>query len=123
MHPNNIHYDPKTTFININGCEYKGISDFSVEYGSDTYENAVRKSTTVEYPSIPFNNCGEVELTAKVKFNKITFLKLIGLWDWTRKYCPNKRVVHLMNHGKNHKVRYKNFLRALRIIADILNRG
>lgn len=101
--------------IYIEGCEFKGISDFSVE-DPDIFNDAVQESVTIK-PR------GEFEFTANIKLNKIILWKLLGLWDWALNNCPNKRVVHLMTHGKNHKVRYKNFLRAIRIIGKELNNG
>lgn len=49
-----------------------------------------------------------------VKLDLITYFKLNGLWNWIRTYCPNKRLTYLMDHGKNSRVRLKNFKRAIR---------
>ena len=43
--------------------------------------------------------------------------ELIGLYDWIALYCPNRRVVHLMRHGRRKRTRYKNFNRALHILS------
>lgn len=40
-----------------------------------------------------------------------------GLWVYDN--CPNRRVAHLMVHSKSHKIRKKNFHRAIKdIIKD-----
>lgn len=102
------------TGIHIDGCEFKGISDFSVE--RDKIEEYVSANTMISYID---------GLTAEftLKFNRITFYKFIGLWDWAVKNCPNRRVVHLMRYGGNDKVRLKNFNRSLRIISKVLSKG
>lgn len=39
------------------------------------------------------------------------------------KTCPNRRVAHLMKYGKGYKIRYKNYIRALKIIQKETNNG
>jgi hypothetical protein len=101
----------RITSIYIDGCEIKGISDFSVE--SDEIEKYVKENTVLR-----FSDC--LTMTATCKINRMAFYKFIGLWDWAIENCPNKRVVHLMRYGKNNKVKMKNFRRSLRIIEKVL---
>lgn len=98
--------------IYIDGCEFKGISDFSVE--SDDIEEFVKENTVI----VPHYDSATITVTCKI--NRMTFYKFIGLWDWAVENCPNKRVVYLMRHGKNDKVKMKNFRRSLRIIEKVL---
>lgn len=53
-----------------------------------------------------------MEFQLKVKWDKVLFWKLTGLWDYVIKYCPNRRLAHLVKFGKNRRVRVKNFYRA-----------
>lgn len=100
--------------IYINGCETKGIETF--EWTDDA-------NLAIDYVK---DNCrwvrqpdtGEFTLTCKI--NKIVFLKLIGIWDWAIKYCPNRKVKHLIKFGKNNRVKLKNFYRAMRLIGKEL---
>lgn len=101
----------KIMSISIDGCEIKGISDFSVE--EEKINEYVRQSTVIS-----FKDC--FTMTATCKINRYAFYKIIGLYDWAIENCPNKRVVHLMRYGKNDKVKMKNFRRSLRIIEKVL---
>lgn len=101
----------RITSIYIDGCEYKGISDFSVE--SDEIEKYVKENTVLRIND-------DFTISATIKISRINLFKFIGLWDWAIKNCPNKRVVHLMRYGKNNKVKMKNFRRSLRIIEKVL---
>lgn len=101
----------RITSIFIDGCEFKGISDFSVE--CDKIEEYVKDSVVASWSD-------SVTMTATCKINRMAFYKFIGLWDWAIENCPNKRVVHLMRYGKNNKVKMKNFRRSLRIIEKVL---
>lgn len=97
--------------ICIDGCETKGISGFAVE--RKQIEEYVKQNTVVR-----FTDC--VTMTATFEINRMAFYKFIGLYDWAVENCPNKRVAHLMKHGKNNKVKMKNFRRSLRIIEKVL---
>lgn len=44
-------------------------------------------------------------------------LIISGVWDWVLENCPDRRVKHLMLHGKKERIRRKNFYRAIRLIA------
>jgi hypothetical protein len=48
-----------------------------------------------------------------VRWDKVLFWKLTGLWDYVIQYCPNRRLAHLVKYGKNRRVRIKNFYRAV----------
>ncbi len=57
------------------------------------------------------------ELTVKIKLDTFSLCKVFGIWELAYKFCPNRRVKYLMTHGKNRRVQYKNFKRALRLIT------
>ena len=99
--------------IYIDGCEFKGIENFSVEYDD------------LDSKEIPGNlefvkKVNDQTLTVEYKINRIVFLQFIGIWKYALKYCPNRRVVHLMQFGKNDKIKIKNFYRAVNIIAEVI---
>lgn len=96
----------------INGDPVKGISDLAV-YETDMTE-CIKDHTTYSLN----NDC--LSFTATVKVNKFDLWKLLGIYNWVIDNCHNRRVVHLIKHGKNIKVRKKNFNRALKIIAKEL---
>lgn len=83
------------------------ISDFTEDRAA--VKEYIRNKAVVKYVD-------GIELTTEIKFNLYVYLKLIGLWDWVKTNCPNKRLVYLMGHGKNVRVRMKNFRRAAREI-------
>ena len=64
---------------------------------------------------IEFDTSGELSCT--VEIDRISILKIMGLWEWALQNCPNRKVKHLMNHGKSKRVRLKNFKRATQLIA------
>lgn len=66
-------------------------------------------------------NLGEMTFTARI--NRIAYMKIIGVWDWTIENCPDKRVKHLMKNHKDDRVKYKNFRHATRLIGKILEKG
>lgn len=53
------------------------------------------------------------------KISKDIVLALLGIRDSVLDLCPNKKVVHLARHGKNKKIRKKNFSRAVRILEEL----
>lgn len=57
------------------------------------------------------------ELVGKIKLDTFSLCKVFGIWELAYKFCPNRRVKYLMTHGKNRRVQYKNFKRALRLIT------
>jgi hypothetical protein len=99
------------TNISIDGCEFKGISDFNVS--RETINKYVSQNTVIS-----FND--DFTITATCRISRIKLYKVIGLYDWAIQNCPNKRVVHLMRYGKNARVKMKNFRRSLRIIEKVL---
>lgn len=50
--------------------------------------------------------------------SKDIMLALLGIRDSVLDLCPNKKVVHLARHGRNKKIRKKNFHRAIRILEE-----
>lgn len=48
--------------------------------------------------------------------------RLISLWSYVIDRCPNKRIVHLARHGKNDRIKRKNFWRAVEIVGKELNK-
>lgn len=64
----------------------------------------------------------EGEFTCEFRVEKSVWAKLTGLWQWAYENCPNKRVRHLMQHGKNGRVQWKNFKRAIHEIAKVLDK-
>lgn len=96
----------------INGDPVKGISNLEV-YETDIAEY-IKDNTTYSLN----NDCSS--FTATVKVNKFDLWKLLGIYSWVIDNCHNIRVVHLIKHGKNNKVRKKNFNRALKIIVKEL---
>ena len=98
----------------INGDPVKGISDLAV-YETDITK-CIKDHTT--YSLNENNDC--LSFNATIKLNKVYLLKLLGIYNWVIDNCHNRRVVHLIKHGKNIKVRKKNFNRALKIIAEEL---
>lgn len=96
----------------INGDPVKGISNLAV-YETDIAEYV--KDHTIYSLN---NDC--LSFTATVKLNKVDLFKLLGIYNWVIDNCHNRRVVHLIKHCKNIKVRKKNFNRALKIIVKEL---
>lgn len=99
--------------VTIDGCEFLGIEDF-------TSDDDVLNDYIHDEASRLIGSLSHGEFTATVKLNRLTFYKLIGLWDWVMKYCPNRRLVHLMNYGKNPRTRDKNFCRALNATCKMI---
>lgn len=97
----------------INGDPVKGISNLEV-YETDVPEY-FKDHTTYSLN----NDCLSFTVTT-LKVNKLDLWKLLGIYSWVIDNCHNRRVVHLIKHGKNNKVCKKNFNRALKIIAKEL---
>lgn len=60
----------------------------------------------------------EVTFEAWCTISKDFVLALLGIRDSVLYLCPNKKVVHLARHGRNKKIRKKNFHRAIRILEE-----
>ena len=97
--------------IYIEGCEFKGIPDFTV--ADEDIRDFCEQNT-----AIVLKDC---VLSAILKIDRMLFYKVIGLYNWVINYCPNRKIVHLIRHGKNKRIRNKNFKRALRIIGKEIN--
>lgn len=61
----------------------------------------------------------EATYEACCKISKDIVLALLGTRDSVLDLCPNKKVVHLARHGRNKKIRKKNFNRAIRILEEL----
>lgn len=61
----------------------------------------------------------EATYEACCKISKDIVLALLGIRDSVLDLCPNKKVVHLARHGRNKKIRKKNFHRAIRILEEL----
>lgn len=60
----------------------------------------------------------EATYEAWCKISKDSVLALLGIRDSVLDLCPNKKVVRLARHGRNKKIRKKNFHRAIRILEE-----
>lgn len=61
----------------------------------------------------------EATYEACCKISKDIVLALLGIRDSVLDLCPNKKVIHLARHGRNKKIRKKNFSRAIRILEEL----
>ena len=61
----------------------------------------------------------EATYEAWCKISKDFVFALLGIRDSVLDLCPNKKVVHLARHGRNKKIRKKNFHRAIRILEEL----
>ena len=61
----------------------------------------------------------EATYEACCKISKDIVLALLGIRDSVLDLCPNKKVIHLARHGRNKKIRKKNFSRAIRILEGL----
>ena len=61
----------------------------------------------------------EATYEAWCKISKDIVLALLGIRDSVLDLCPNKKVAHLARHGRNKKIRKKNFHRAIRILEEL----
>ena len=89
-----------------------------IEIGDFTEDRAAVKDYMRN--NIVIARTNEGVLAGTLRFNLITYLKLCGLWNWIKTYCPNKRLTYLMDHGKNVRVRLKNYRRAAREIGQYI---
>ena len=96
----------------INGDPVKGISNLEV------YETDIAKYVKDHTTYSLNNDCSS--FTATFKLNKVDLWKLLGIYNWVIDNCHNRRVVHLIKHGKNERIRNKNFNRALIILNEMI---
>lgn len=61
----------------------------------------------------------EATYEACCKIAKDIVLAILGIRDSVLDLCSNKKVVHLARHGRNKKIRKKNFNRAIRILEEL----
>lgn len=104
-----------TGTIYIEGVEYKGLTISSFELDPDKSEQYIRNSVNRTIRILD-----PVTYECTIKFDPYSWYKAVGLWDWVRSNCPNRRVAHLMKYGKNRRIRHKNFRRGLHEICCIL---
>lgn len=97
--------EPIEAVVAIDGDPDKGIEDFKL------YNYTIREFLKLH----SHYNLRKNELV--FTYTKIDILKYIGVWDWAIRNCNDKRIVHLMEHGKTKRVRLKNYSRALNNIA------
>lgn len=116
MHPDNANLTDVTFYID--GEEIgQGIPDFECSY--EDLRAEMQKG-------VKYNLDPEGSFTGILAFKKLDMLvlaKLFGVWQWVYDLCPNRRVIHLMQHGKNHKIKKKNFIRACVITAKCVAKG
>ena len=60
----------------------------------------------------------EATFEALCTISKDLMLALLGVRDSVIDLCPNRKVVRLARHGRNKKIRKKNFHRAIRILEE-----
>lgn len=95
------------TVIEISGSEEIGIPNLDIE--SDSIRDYVKDN-------LVFRTSDSMEFECSLNLNKFMLYKLTGLYDWVVNYCPNRRVSHLIKHGKTKRIRYKNFRRGLKLL-------
>lgn len=112
---NNIEYGPGVILIDGIKTNTFDISEFKCD---------VNEVCEIHRDEIfPIIIPDEFSLTFTMKFNKRKFYELTGLYSWAYENCPNRRVRHLMYHGKTARVRMKNFNRALNIIGELIDKA
>jgi phage tail tube protein FII len=112
MHPDNVKLAQGTVYIN--GQEFVGnVTDYNYEDYAEATDEYLKENMVAR-----LNGSGELSFTFKVKRSVI--YKIMGVWDWVRENCPNRRVKHLMKYGKNERVRFKNFNRACHLVGMML---
>ena len=60
----------------------------------------------------------EATFEALCTISKDLMLALLGIRDSILDLCPNRKVARLARHGRNKKIRKKNFHRAIRILEE-----
>ena len=66
---------------------------------------------------------GKIKFYALCKVDRMMLYKICGVYNFVIKYCPNRKVVHLIKYGKNERVRNKNFNRALMILIEMISKN
>ena len=111
MHPDNMKLSGT---LYINGEEIgTGIPDFECSW--DDIHAEFKKDM-----KISLDPEGSFTATLNTKIDMLWMAKLFGIWQWVYDLCPNRRVIHLAQYGKNKRVKIKNFKRACRITAKAM---
>nr|DAU88550.1 MAG TPA: hypothetical protein [Caudoviricetes sp.] len=98
----------------INGQKFVGgLTDYNFENHRKDIELYCKNNTVLRAKD-------PLTFTVTVNVNRISLLKVSGIWDWVFENCPDRRVKHLMTYGKNERVRYKNFKHASRLISKLI---
>lgn len=56
-------------------------------------------------------------ISTVIRLTKWQMLMVTGMYKMVIDICPNKKVVHLIKHGRKERIRHKNFNRAIKIIC------
>lgn len=91
----------------IDGCPMDEIPEFTWDERDMVRSKIIITDTAV------------ISLTCKI--DKYSVLDIFGLSTWVSSYCPNRRIRHLIKHGKNVRVRRKNLIRGLRLMGGRIN--
>lgn len=101
------------TSVHIEGDESKGVPDYDCENAEELIHDYAKSRMRYD----------EDEFSLTCKISMIVLLKLVGLWQFIHDNCPNKRVKHLMEHGKNNRIKLKNYYHACNDIARLMRKG
>ena len=105
---------PYTGTVYIDGQEFVGnVTSYDFRDHVNDMREYAKKNIVMK-----LNSPGEIDIMMTI--DRITMLKVIGFWDWCLENCPSRKVKHLMKHGKNERVRFKNFKRAMHLIGNML---
>lgn len=100
------------------GCLYIVGDEETKKIGEVKYVEL--ETTPEDPPEIPIPVTGlEATFEMCCKISKELILAILGFRERVLDICPNKRVVHLAKHGRNKKIRKKNFNRAIRILEEM----
>ena len=104
--------------INLNsGTLYIQKQDGSYEHFGEVADTENTYSDSYDIPEhIPSINQPEFIFEFVSKVQKDLWLKLLGVYDAIIYLCPNQKIVHLALNGRTHKIRKKNFHRAIKIL-------
>lgn len=60
------------------------------------------------------------DLVCTIQLSNEDYMKIFGIYDSMLQMCPNKRVVHLVEHARKPRTRKKNFNRVIKILEKEL---
>lgn len=72
--------------------------------------------TTDDTPGVVFSPAEGAEFTGTARLSKRALLVLFGIWGLVVKLCPDRKVAHLIAHGRKQRTRRKNWNRAARLL-------